>query len=89
MAILFLGITSCSSPSEKMAPKGGIIEEISFNAKANVDASAFQLRDATTEKDFTSKQPEFMKRLSAINEKGEYVVVVYWKSICRRLCSYD
>lgn len=81
LTILLFGITSCSSPTEKMTRKGVVIEVTSFKINANVDMAAFQKRDATIEKDFTSKQPGFLKRLSAVNDAGEYVVVVYWKSM--------
>jgi len=77
LTILFFGIASCSSPNEKMAKKGVVIEVTSFAINSNVDRATFQKRDATIEEDFTSKQPGYLKRLSAVNEAGEYVVVVY------------
>ncbi len=64
-----------------MAKQKVIIEVTSFKINTNVDPTIFQKRDATIEKDFTDKQPGFLKRLSAVNEAGEYVVVVYWKTM--------
>ncbi len=57
-----------------------IMEVTTFNINPNVNVQDFKLRDLQIEKDYTSKQPGFIKRQSGVNEKGEYVVVVYWKS---------
>lgn len=75
---IVLGISSCT----KTAPEIGIIEVTSFMTKSGaVDSAAFQLRDSEIERDYTSKQPGFIKRLSGVNENGEYVVVVYWRTM--------
>lgn len=87
---LALGFSSCSSPKEaedststkSSVMKDIIIEVTSFKTKSEgVDAAAFQQRDAGIEKDYTSKQPGFIKRISGINATGEYAVVVYWESM--------
>ena len=57
-----------------------IMEVTTFNINSDVNPLAFAKRDAEVESDFTSKQPGFIKRQSGIDDKGNYVVVVYWKS---------
>ena len=58
-----------------------IMEVTTFNINSNVNAMTFAKRDAQVESDFTSKQPGFITRQSGLDDKGNYVVVVYWKSI--------
>ena len=58
-----------------------IMEVTTFNINSAEDPIAFAKRDAQVENDFTSKQPGFIKRQSGVDDKGNYVVVVYWKSI--------
>ena len=58
-----------------------IMEVTTFKTNSNVDLSVFKTRDLQIESDFTSKQTGFIKRQSAVNEKGEIVVIVYWDSV--------
>lgn len=58
-----------------------ILEVTTFKTKSTTNAATFSTLDAQVEKNFTDKQPGFVKRQSGINEKGEYVVLVYWNSI--------
>lgn len=83
-----LGLSSCSKPKDKAAEsedsvmKDIIIEVTSFKIKSDgVVPAAFQKRDALVEQNYTAKQPGFLKRLSGVNEAGEYVVVVYWETM--------
>lgn len=64
-----------------MKKKEIIIEVTSFKIKADVDVAVFEKRDREIKKQYTKKQPGFLKRLSGVNENGEYVVVVYWKTM--------
>ncbi len=57
-----------------------IMEVTTFTINSGVEANTFAKRDAEVEQDFTSKQPGFIKRQSGLDEKGNYVVVVYWKT---------
>ncbi len=57
-----------------------IMEVTTFNINSDVNAQDFRARDLQIEEEYTSKQPGFIKRQSGVNEKGGYVVVVYWKS---------
>ena len=66
-----------------------ILEVTTFNISSSADPHAFSLRDAQVEKDFTSKQPGFIKRQSAVDDKGNYVVVVYWKSMAAATASMN
>jgi len=58
-----------------------ILEVTTFNISSTANVMAFAKRDAQVESDFTSKQPGFIKRQSAVDDKGNYVVVVYWNSV--------
>lgn len=58
-----------------------IMEVTTFNINSDADPMAFAKQDAQVENDFTSKQSGFIKRQSGVDEKGNYVVVVYWKSV--------
>ena len=58
-----------------------IMEVTTFNINANVNSNDFDARDAKVESDFTVNQPGFIKRQSGVNDKGEYVVVVFWKKL--------
>ena len=58
-----------------------IMEVTTFNINTDVQASVFAKRDAKVESDFTSKQPGFITRQSGVDDKGNYVVVVYWNSL--------
>ncbi len=58
-----------------------IMEVTTFNIQSNVNPDDFANRDKQIESDYTSKQPGFIKRQSAVNEKGEYVVIVFWETM--------
>ena len=58
-----------------------IMEVTTFNINPNVSKMDFNKRDAQVESDFTSHQPGFIKRQSGVNEKGEYVVIVFWENL--------
>ncbi len=58
-----------------------IMEVTTFNINSNANPIAFSKKDAQIEIEFTSKQPGFIKRQSGVDDKGNYVVVVYWESI--------
>ncbi len=57
-----------------------IMEVTTFKINSGVDPMSFAVRDAEIENDFTRKQPGYIKRQSGVDEKGNYVVVVFWKS---------
>lgn len=61
--------------------KTQVLEVTSFQLKTSANTSDFNQLDAQVEADFTSKQPGFIKRQSGVDEKGKYVVLVYWKTI--------
>lgn len=82
---IVLGLSSCSTTR----PQGGIIEVTSFRTKPAVESASFQKRDSEIKLDYTSRQPGFLKRLSGVNENGEYVVVVYWKSMAEAEASMN
>lgn len=58
-----------------------ILEVTTFNINSNANPMVFAKRDAAIESDFTSKQPGFIKRQSAADDKGNYVVLVYWDNV--------
>ncbi len=55
-----------------------IMEVTTFQLNSGADSKKFIIRDAEVENDFTSKQVGFIKRQSGVDDKGNYVVVVYW-----------
>ena len=75
-------IASCGSNlnSKTNMIEKTIMEVTTFNISSNANPAAFAKRDAEVESDFTSKQPGFIKRQSGVDDKGNYVVVVYWQS---------
>ena len=88
--LMSLGISSCetettNSPetnkTENQMETTTIMEVTTFGINKDVDAVAFSNRDAQVESDFTSAQPGFIKRQSGVDDKGNYVVVVYWESL--------
>ncbi len=83
LLLMSLSITSCATnqnPKSNMEGKT-IMEVTTFNINSTIDPKIFAQRDAKVESDFTSKQEGFIKRQSAVDEKGNYVVIVYWNSI--------
>ena len=82
LTALFFSLSSFTNPNiDDMKKKEIIIEVTSFKIKADVDVAIFEKRDREIKKQYTKKQPGFLKRLSGVNENGEYVVVVYWKTM--------
>jgi predicted SnoaL-like aldol condensation-catalyzing enzyme/heme-degrading monooxygenase HmoA len=74
LAIIGILFASCQH-------KQTILEVTTFQLKSTAEASTFHELDAAVETNYTSKQPGFIKRQSGVNEKGEYVVLVYWESM--------
>ncbi len=66
-----------------------IMEVTTFNINSNANPMTFAKGDAQVESDFTSKQPGFIKRQSGVDDKGNYVVVVYWKSLAHATASMN
>lgn len=73
LSIVAIVITSCSSNK-------AILEVTTFKIKPTANTTSFNTLDTEIENSFTNKQLGFIKRQSGINEKGEYVVLVYWNS---------
>lgn len=76
-------IASCGTNKNAESTMNGenIMEVTTFNLNSDANPMTFAKRDAQVERDFTSKQPGFIKRQSGVDDKGNYVVVVYWESI--------
>ena len=72
-ASMFL-FTACTNNQQ-------VLEVTTFKLNATADAAVFNELDAKIEGIFTSKQPGFIKRQSAVDENGAYVVLVYWSSV--------
>ena len=77
LAVLF---SQCSEKKGTSKEAKTIMEVTTFGINGTVDPLDFKTRDAQIETNFTSKQPGFIKRQSGINEKGKYVVIVFWES---------
>jgi len=78
-----LCLSSCAAENHEgvVMGKGRIMEVTTFRINTGVDALAFAKRDAEIESDFTSKQPGFVRRQSAVDTDGNYAVVVFWENI--------
>lgn len=57
-----------------------VLEVTTFRIKTTANTSIFSKLDSEVETKFTSKQPGYIKRQSAVNEQGEYLVLVYWNT---------
>lgn len=89
LVLMTLSLSHCAKTKETSKESKSIMEVTTFNINDNVDPIAFKTRDQLIEKDFTSKQPGFIKRQSAIDENGAYVVIVYWESIANAEASMN
>jgi len=58
-----------------------VVEVTTFNLNDGVDPSVFEARDAEIEQDFASVQPGFLKRMSAVDADGKYVIMVFWETL--------
>lgn len=74
-ALLLILLIGCDKPKPEL-----VLEVTTFNLKTTASQKAFNALDAEVESNFTSKQPGFIKRESARDEKGNYVVLVYWNT---------
>lgn len=82
LLVISVGMTSCSVNKKNNSMDGKMIMEVTtFSINADANPMSFAKRDAQVESDFTSKQPGFITRQSGVDEKGNYVVVVFWKSM--------
>lgn len=80
---MLICFASCSTNENAKSDMNGktIMEVTTFNINSDVNPMSFAKRDAQVETDFTSKQTGFIKRQSGVDDKGNYVVVVYWESV--------
>ncbi|MEM9986021.1 MAG: hypothetical protein AAF804_13095, partial [Bacteroidota bacterium] len=78
LALAGFVLASCNS-SKTMSKS--VVEVTQFKLKSTANASAFNELDAQVEANFTGKQPGFVRRQSAVNEQGEYAVLVYWNTL--------
>lgn len=74
MLVITIVFTSCNSE------KRSVLEVTTFTLNNNANPQTFNDLDAAVEENFTRHQPGFIKRESGVNQKGEYVVIVYWDS---------
>lgn len=58
-----------------------VIEIASFNLNKDVTYQEFSVIDKSIEKEHVSKQPGFISKETAKGEKGEWLVVVHWKTL--------
>lgn len=58
-----------------------VLEVTSFDLTTTADAAQFNQLDAKVEANFTSQQAGFIRRQSGVDDKGNYVVLVYWKNL--------
>ncbi|WP_299188165.1 nuclear transport factor 2 family protein [uncultured Aquimarina sp.] len=87
LVLMTLFLSHCAETKKAATEAKTIMEVTTFEIKGDVDPLDFKKRDAQIEKDFTSKQPGFIKRQSAIDKNGTYVVIVYWKNTANAAAS--
>lgn len=88
IALLF-SYASCSVnkiSNSKMESKT-IMEVTTFRISSNVSPAEFSKNDLQVESNFTSEQPGFIRRQSAVDDEGNYVVIVYWENIAAATAS--
>lgn len=78
IAIVAIFTSSCKNEKKN---ENTVLEVTTFSLKTTANKINFYTLDAKVEDDFTSKQPGFIRRESGVNEKGEFTVIVYWKTI--------
>ena len=78
---LFLTNCAKSQNSSKNMKEKTIVEVTTFSIKSDVNSLDFSKRDAQIDADFTSKQTGYIKRQSGVDDKGNYVVIVYWENM--------
>ena len=83
LLVMSLCITSCSTNTNSKPDMEAktIMEVTTFKINSDANPVAFAQRDAKVESDFTSKQAGFITRQSGLDDKGNYVVVVYWENL--------
>ena len=84
IGILILSMTNCTAEV-----KPTVLEVTTFKLKTTANPLEFNKLDAKVEANFTSKQPGFIKRQSAVNEEGVYTVLVYWNTMEDAKASMD
>lgn len=57
-----------------------VIEIVTFTLKQGVDYETFAPLDKAVETNHVSRQPGFLSRETARGEKGEWLVIVRWKT---------
>ncbi|MEM6342261.1 MAG: hypothetical protein AAF927_00220 [Bacteroidota bacterium] len=83
LLLVLLGLASCETNKEGKSKMldNSIMEVTTFSIDSAADPNKFAQLDKAVENDFTSQQPGFIKRQSGIDDKGDYVVVVFWESV--------
>ncbi|MFD2587004.1 nuclear transport factor 2 family protein [Croceitalea marina] len=84
LAVLVLSIASCEKPKPNL-----VLEVTTFNLKTTSSQKTFNELDAMVESNFTIKQPGFIKRQSAVDKNGNYMVIVYWNTLTNAKASMD
>ncbi len=75
LGVLSILMSGCSSETQS------VLEITRFKPKSTTNIQTFNELDAKVEENFTSKQNGFIRRQSAMDANGEYVVVVYWNTM--------
>ncbi len=82
MHIVTICLTACVSKESTTSMRDkSIMEVTTFKIADDTYASVFATLDQKVENDFTSKQKGFVSRQSALDDKGNYAVVVFWESM--------
>lgn len=77
IAVVF---TTIVLPKTMNAQDNYVVEITTFNVKSAVNLDSFWVADAKIQETYTSKQPGFISRESAISDDNEILVLVKWES---------
>lgn len=81
LSVVMLFLMGSCLTTVAQAKKAMIIEVTTFETNPGVDQQVFSERDREIQKDYTAKQAGFIKRLSGMNDQGEWVVIVHWQTM--------
>lgn len=57
-----------------------VIETVTFRLAADTDEAAFLAADRRVQTEFLYRQPGLLRRTTARDRRGEWIVVVLWRS---------
>lgn len=75
-----MGATLLSGCNSMPIADTAVVEVVTFKLKPGVTAEEFRPLDQEVERQYAMKQPGFVSREAAAGDKGEWLVIVHWRS---------